>query len=210
LQDSELKNNGNAPNGKVHDMSPEGKRHAGGNFEGHVILSLNDTEFRSTPVDSLMQQYGVAQGGGSCDGDFGMGLIKRWRGAAKPYCVPRSNESSAMTCHLVRQTRHHGGGDQLCLGRNVRIDTSPFESTQITDKVLKNYIGSKQADAAYIHYSKGALGATCDPDMGLWKPSAFPGWNIYLLDIYFLAMMNRSFFHQIFYLLFWSYCLTYR
>jgi len=156
--------------------APE-KAFASPGFAGHVILSLNDTAFRATPVDTLMSRYGSAGGGGSCDDDFGMGLIKRWRGAAKPCCSARPSEGSSLTCHLVKQTRHHGSGDQLLTGTNVRIDYSDFASRAVTDKVLRDYITSTHQDAAYIHYSKGNLAASCEVDASIWKKDSFPGEN---------------------------------
>eukprot|EP00614_Pseudopedinella_elastica_P013743 CAMPEP_0172585074 /NCGR_PEP_ID=MMETSP1068-20121228/4546_1 /TAXON_ID=35684 /ORGANISM="Pseudopedinella elastica, Strain CCMP716" /LENGTH=568 /DNA_ID=CAMNT_0013379417 /DNA_START=188 /DNA_END=1895 /DNA_ORIENTATION=- len=146
-------------------------------FAGHIILALNDSQFRVTPVDELMSQYGRAQGGGSCEGDFGMGLIARWRATRKPCCLARSGSDSSLECHLVKQTKHHGHGDQLVLGTNVRVDYKDWATKAVTDKVLKDYIGTKHSDAAYVHMSKGALAATCETDPSEWKKAAFPGWN---------------------------------
>ena len=130
-----------------------------------------------------MAQYGTAGGGGSCDNDFGMGLIRRWRGAGKPYCDARSvevgDETSSLTCHLTKQTKHHGFGDQLCVGQNVAISMRDFANEEVTDKVMHDYIATQHMDAAYIHYSPGTLRAAgCHLDASLWRPEAFPGWNL--------------------------------
>ena len=130
-----------------------------------------------------MAQYGTAGGGGSCDNDFGMGLIRRWRGAGKPYCDARSvevgDETSSLTCHLTKQTKHHGFGDQLCVGQNVAISMRDFANEKVTDKVMHDYIATQHMDAAYIHYSPGTLRAAgCHLDASLWRPEAFPGWNL--------------------------------
>jgi hypothetical protein len=130
-------------------------------FNGHVILALNESAFRHTPIDVLMAQYGTADGGGSCDRDFGMGLIERWRGAARRCCAARSASSSSFKCHHVQQTRHHGSGDQLCVGHNVRVDLAQFADSSVTDSVMAKYISSKHMDQAYIHYKRSTLAATC-------------------------------------------------
>lgn len=130
-------------------------------FKGHVILALNESAFRLTPIDVLMAQYGTADGGGSCDRDFGMGLVNRWRGAGQSCCTERSASSSSFKCHHVQQTRHHGTGDQLCVGHNVRLDLAQFADQSVTDAVMAKYISSKHMDQAYIHYKKSTLAATC-------------------------------------------------
>ena len=158
-------------------------------FRRHPILALNDTAFRSAPLDELMAQYGTAKGGGSCDNDFGMGLINRWKTAAEPYCTANaaaatsrsssSSSSSSLTCHLIKQTKHHGYGDQLCLGRSVALSTKDFANEDVTGAVMQKYIDTKHMDAAYVHYSRGALRAAgCALDRSLWKAEAFPGWNV--------------------------------
>ena len=60
-----------------------------------------------------MSWYGQARGGGSCDGDFGMPLVERWRQGAKECCVPQGDDATSITCHLAHQTRHAGDGDQV-------------------------------------------------------------------------------------------------
>ena len=130
-------------------------------FKDHQMLALNETAFRTAPLDMLMAQYGTAHGGGSCDYDFGMGLINRWRKAGESCCRGRSDTSSSLKCHHIRQTRHHGTGDQLCVGQNVRVDLAPFADPRTTDGVMAKYISSKHMDQAYIHYKKSTLAATC-------------------------------------------------
>jgi hypothetical protein len=147
-------------------------------FIGHSVLSMNETQFRDTPVDVLMSQYGQSGGGGTCDGDFGMGLIERWRNSGTEYCTARSPTSSSIKCHLVKQTRHHGDGDQLCVGRNVRLNLKDFASTPTTDAILEQYISSKHSSQPYIKYSHGAFAGTCDLNQELWQKRNFPGWNL--------------------------------
>jgi hypothetical protein len=125
-----------------------------------------------------MSHYGTSLGGGSCENDFGNGLIQRWRETRSSYCSPRTSpSSSSIDCFLVKQTRHHGNGDQLCLGSNIRLKYSDFADPRITDGVLKRYIDSKHMDSAYIHYSKGTWSGMCDLEASLWKKESFPGWN---------------------------------
>jgi len=139
---------------------------------------MNDSQFRETPFDAIMSQYGTSGGGGSCDGDFGMGLIHRWRGVGKEYCAARSPTSSSLKCHLVKQTRHHGDGDQLCVGTNLRIDLKDFASPAVTDAIMGKYISSKHSAQPYIKYSRGTLSGTCDLNRELWQKKSFPGWNL--------------------------------
>ena len=76
----------------------------------------------SSSHTSSPRRYGEADGGGSCAGDFGNALVKRWRDTKKTYCAPTVPESeggggvrSEIDCYLVHQTRHHGNGDNLCV-----------------------------------------------------------------------------------------------
>ena len=150
----------------------------------HPILALDEAAFRSTPMDALMAQYGTSGGGGTCDGDFGMGLIERWRGTGAPYCQGRSATSTNLKCYLVHQTKHHGGGDQLCLGTNVRVDygRAGFADDSVTGAVVRNYIATKQGQRVGtlgIEYPAGTWGGTCNLDESLWRvDGSFPGWNL--------------------------------
>ena len=106
-----------------------------------------------------------------------MGLINRWKAAAEPYCTANaaaatsrssSSSSSSLTCHLIKQTKHHGYGDQLCLGRSVALSTKDFANEDVTGAVMQKYIDTKHMDAAYVHYSRGALRAAgCALDRSL-------------------------------------------
>ena len=63
----------------------------------------------------MMGWYAPAKGGGSCDKDFGMPLVNRWRDARTDCCVPTGggDDATKIECHLVHQTRHAGNGDQV-------------------------------------------------------------------------------------------------
>lgn len=91
-------------------------------FDGHRILSLDDAQHQSTPLDELMSWYGEAYGGGTCAVDFGNDLIKKWRGKGEPYCSANGSKISSIDCYLIHQTSHHGTGDNLCLMRNVAVN----------------------------------------------------------------------------------------
>ena len=79
-------------------------------------------------------RYGEADGGGSCADDFGNALVNRWRATKQTYCAPTAEDSqgqgqgeavrSEIDCYLVHQTRHHGGGDNLCVSR-LALPSSP-------------------------------------------------------------------------------------
>ncbi len=94
----------------------------------HYILTLSDEEFLSTTVSAMLAPYGESEGGGTCSNDFGNRLVNRWRGVKKEVCSPKDGPSrfhrnssrakgilsSQIDCYLVKQTRHHGQGDNLC------------------------------------------------------------------------------------------------
>ena len=63
----------------------------------HPILRLSDEQLRVLPLDEMMGWYGEADGGGSCAGDFGNQLIKRWRDTKESYCVQANYSMSSMT-----------------------------------------------------------------------------------------------------------------
>lgn len=96
----------------------------------HRILFLNDTMHENTPINVMMSWYGEANGGGSCSKDFGNELINRWRDVRKPYCSATTKTGSgsevpvqsSIDCFLIRQTRHFGDGDNLCLMKNVALN----------------------------------------------------------------------------------------
>ena len=50
------------------------------------------------------------------------GLVDRWRGERKTYCAPKGASKSKIDCFLIKQTSHHGSGDNLCLGEDVRVN----------------------------------------------------------------------------------------
>ena len=60
---------------------------------------------------------------------------------SNPYIVSRNGEitgpSSTIDCHLVKQTRHHGNGDNLCLLQNVQLELSIFSNATLTSKTVK-------------------------------------------------------------------------
>ena len=44
---------------------------------------------------------------------------------------------SKIDCYLVKQTRHHGGGDNLCLLENVQLNMSVFADGKLTNHTVK-------------------------------------------------------------------------
>ena len=92
------------------------------NFDGHRILSLDDVQHQNTHLDKLLSWYGESDGGGTCAVDFGNDLIKKWRGTGEPYCSAKGSKISSIDCFLIHQTSHHGGGDNLCLMKNVAVN----------------------------------------------------------------------------------------
>lgn len=43
------------------------------------------------------------------------------------------------------------------------------------------YIQSRHSDAAWVHFERGFMSATCETRSQRWVASAFPGWNEDLL-----------------------------
>lgn len=148
----------------------------------HPILSLSDLRLRATPVSEMMSWYGEANGGGTCADDFGNQLVKRWRSTQTSYCDPSTSSSAAnalqtsIDCYLVRQTRHHGNGDNLCHMRNVAVDLSVFADAAVTTPVIQNYVHTKHSQQPYVPFPKDFIVGDCTVN-GNWKESNMPGWN---------------------------------
>jgi hypothetical protein len=80
------------------------------------ILYMDEKTFRTMPLDKMLEMYSNPSGKSSCDSDFGIKLVNRWRDTATECCSPENKSGknqTKLTCHLVKQTRHHGSGDQL-------------------------------------------------------------------------------------------------
>ena len=60
----------------------------------HSILGLDEATFREKSVAELLKAYAPTLGGGTCERDFGNGLINRWRGERKTYCAPKATGGS--------------------------------------------------------------------------------------------------------------------
>jgi len=123
--------------------------------------------------------------GGQCDDDFGVGLADRWRASRKECChphTPASNlSSSTLQCHFISQSRHHGAGDQLMLGTNVRLQFRDLvdEGGKLPKQYFKKYVQTKHnQEWSKLKWSKGTLAGTCTPDeQAGFVASHFPGWN---------------------------------
>lgn len=151
----------------------------------HPILSLSDTEFRAKSFDVMMGWYGEADGGGSCGIDFGNALINRWRDTKESYCDPkdlgpsgpRIADGSSIDCYLVHQTRHHGGGDNLCVMKNVSVNMGFFGDKQSIDRVVEVYVNTKHNQQPYVEFPMGFLKSPCTTVPSKWKSQSMPGWN---------------------------------
>jgi hypothetical protein len=140
-----------------------------------------------------MARYGEADGGGSCAGDFGNELVRRWRATRKRVCSSTDDNAnvaesmapgmqtlhSQIDCHLVRQTRHHGNGDNLCVMRNVAVDMALFGRNEITSEVISAYVKTRHARQPYLYFPPGFIQASCTADRSrsAWHGVAMPGWN---------------------------------
>jgi hypothetical protein len=140
-------------------------------YSKNPILALDDVSFRGTSLDVLMEMYSPNSKVGKyqadsvsdfrkgrradCDGDFGVSLTNRWRDSAQECCssarstqiANNRNVSSRLTCHLIRQTRHAGSGDQLLFGENVQLNFGDLvrEDGKIPKTYFREYVKSRQA-----------------------------------------------------------------
>jgi hypothetical protein len=171
----------------THQSAREGRRDrpsSSSSFRraGHPILALSDELLRSTPLSEMMSWYNESLGGGSCAGDFGNELVHRWRATKKSNCdQPNGDQSnggkaSSMNCYLVKQTKHHGHGDNLCVLENVAVNLGVYADSGVTTPVIERYVDTKHSDQPYVHFSKGFIHATCNPTSE-WKSISMPGWN---------------------------------
>jgi hypothetical protein len=69
--------------------------------------------------------------------------------------IVSSNVRLFLQCYLVRQTRHHGNGDNLCHMHNVAVDLRLFGDDSQTRNVIKTYVDTKHGKQPYIKFPKG-------------------------------------------------------
>jgi len=69
------------------------------------ITTVHNSQMHYANVGSLWQAHGMSSDEKTCDGDFGFGLVERWRNARKVYCRPGHSE---IISHRVHQSRHSG------------------------------------------------------------------------------------------------------
>ena len=131
----------------------------------HGILFYDDAAFRSESVAAMLARYARTRGGGSCEADFGNGLIDRWRDARKTYCAPRSDGSdpsrppSRIDCFLLMQTGHAGHGDNLCEATNVRLNFADFADGATAARQFERYVAARHAEwEAHVSYREGLCG----------------------------------------------------
>lgn len=150
-------------------------------FREHFILNLTTAQLRATPVDEMVARYGKTRGGGTCERDFGNGLIDYWRGERRTYCAAKESaaSSSSIECFLAKQTAHKGSGDNLCVGKNVAINFRDLSDGKTPQAYFERYVATRHVqEHSKIKYSRGTLTAACDPVPALWQAKHFPGWNV--------------------------------
>jgi hypothetical protein len=138
----------------------------------HKILTLSDEEFDHTRVSEMMSWYSDSQtisgAGFNCPGDFGNALVNRWRGTKKTYCESKDSYDSqvfgsssskpihsSIDCYPIKQTRHFGGGDNLCLLKDISMNVGLFGQDQIVNPVIQRYVDTTHEVLPYVHYPKG-------------------------------------------------------
>ena len=155
------------------------------------ILSMTDQEFRYQPVSVLMKSYGEAAGPRNCAGDFGNALVERWRATKKRVCSPPADAaspganqgasvgSSSIDTYLVKQTRHHGNGDNLIHFQDVSVNMGLFADMDKMYSVVKHYVDTKHFKQPYVPYPEGFVQGKCTTNKAAgWNPNVMPGWNV--------------------------------
>lgn len=172
----------------------------------HKILTLSDEEFDHTPISEMMSWYSDSQTvsgqGFNCPGDFGNALVKRWRGTKKTYCESTGSYrsqafgsssstpvQSSIDCYPVKQTRHFGGGDNLCLLKDISMNVGIFGQDKVVDPVIQRYVATTHEVLPYVHYPKGFVRSTCQPVQSNWIKETLPGWNY---DLVMAALDSTS------------------
>jgi hypothetical protein len=152
----------------------------------HKILTLTDNEFDDTKVSEMVLWYSDSETtsgqGFNCPGDFGNALISRWRGTRRSYCASdgspsASTVSSSIDCYPIKQTRHYGGGDNLCHLHGISMNVGLFGQEHITSPVIQRYVETIHEVLPYVHYPKGFIRSTCQPVKSNWIKETLPGWN---------------------------------
>ena len=147
-------------------------------FFNHHILTLSDNDFYSTSFDEMMAPYGESNGGGSCSSDFGNELVSRWRRTKTEYCGKSNSKSvSSINCYLVKQTRHHGNGDNLCVLEDVSVNMGIFADDSVMRPVVKHYVDTRHMDQPYVKFPMGFVQASCEHKPQYWVDAVMPGWN---------------------------------
>lgn len=146
--------------------------------DSHPILFLNEQDFLTTKISTMMSWYGESQGGGSCSSDFGNSLVSRWRQRREDVCSSSKQtwNQSSMSCYLVQQTRHHGNGDNLCVMQNVGVDLKLYGHDEEMLRVIDEYVSSMHMNQPYVKFQKGFVAANCQPSTN-WQGRFMPGWN---------------------------------
>mmetsp|Transcript_42238 Transcript_42238/g.99129 ORF Transcript_42238/g.99129 Transcript_42238/m.99129 type:complete len:693 (+) Transcript_42238:150-2228(+) len=166
-------------------------------FSGnHPILALPQEKYSATSVSALVEgiyappMTGQSDGGAgkTCDGDFGIELMKRWRDLKAEFCSPLGQPSpkvgapnkvsgSKIDCYVIQQTGH-SGSDNMCSLENVVLDMAPYSNKDLTKKTMEDYKKTKHEDQAYMHFSQPVITGLCSVVGDKFNnEKLFPGWN---------------------------------
>lgn len=118
----------------------------------------------------------ISGSGYNCPSDFGNALVDRWRNTRKTYCDTKS-DSSSIDCFPVKQTRHYGGGDNLCILKDISMNVGLFGNDEVVTPVIETYVQTVHEVLPYIHYPKGFIRSTCQQNPTNFIKDTLPGWN---------------------------------
>jgi hypothetical protein len=154
----------------------------------HFVLNLDDDALKQTPINEMIANYGPMTGstpGTSCEDDFGNKLVNRWRDTKDTYCSPDGEDvgtvgglKSKIDCYLVKQTKHGGHGDQICVMENVGVHMDIFSDNGMMNKIVRNYEKTKHNVQPYVRFPHDFISSACEIKQDKWIPDNMPGWNV--------------------------------
>lgn len=173
----------------------------------HPILSFDDETLKTTKISEMIALYGPTVGttpGRSCEDDFGNGLVNRWRDTKETYCSPDGanlgtvgGHKSSIDCYLVKQTKHGGNGDQICVMENVGVNMDIFNDDNLMYQTVRGYESTKHQKQPYVKFPPGFVRSACETRKDKWKSSLMPGWNNgeRIIEIIYTCSISYFFLH---------------
>ncbi|KAH8065127.1 hypothetical protein JL722_2033 [Aureococcus anophagefferens] len=164
---------------------PEPNREPPAGVVDHGILF---TTTRRSPERRGHARASTRRGGGSCEADFGNGLIDRWRDARKTYCAPRSDGSDPRAASH-RLLPPDADGPRGPRRQPVRGDERAPQLRGLCrrrdgDEAVRA-LRRREARGVEAHVSyREARAAGLRRGSRAWRTEHFPGWNAHWADAF--------------------------